>query len=325
MNALKKILVSCSALLLSFSCAHADSLYEAAYDGVALRTRPDAHAKVIDRAKKGWKLHAVGASDGEWAEICEIDSGDGPWYAYRMYGLPGENVFASRTCLKKHGDPRPVPREKLLAQVRILLDDLVHLSVRGTNVRLRRGPGTEHEITGRVSAGDFGGELIAWKEKTAAKDGRLWYRLLYRLERQEETAYLDADDYICADFAKASPLTDRDRERIESGRFRILNISPEGLPRFSLKEPLKLLGDPFDAERSVLVDAGTDMTLFTIPYRRTGDTGLHVELWEPADRSRIRRLGSMPLDELEALSRYPGEEQVRKWLASHASGVRVVR
>ena len=325
MNTMMKILLSCTALLLSFSCASADPVYEAAYDGVALRAKPDAHAKVIGRAKKGWKLHASGASDGGWAEIFEIDSGDGPWYAYRMYGLPGENVFAAKSCLNEPGDPRPVPREKLLEQVRTLLDDLVHLKVRGTNVRLRKGPGTEHEITGRVSAGDFGGELIAWKEKSAAKDGRLWYRLTYRLERQEETAYVDADDYICADFVSASPLTERDRERIENGRFRILNIAPGGLPRFSLKEPLKLLGDPFDGGRSVTVDAGTEMALFTIPYRSAGGTGPHVELWEPVDPSRIRSLGSMPLGELEALSGYPGEEQVRKWLAPYASGVRTVR
>ncbi len=321
---MKKILVSCLLLLFSFSCASAAPIYETAYDGVALRARPDARAKAIGRAKQGWKLHAVGASDGDWAEINEIDSGDGPWYAYRMYGLPGENVFASKSCLKAPGDPRPVPVETLLVQVRTLLDDLVHLTVKGTNVRLRRGPGTDHEVTGRVSAGDFGGELIAWKEKTAAKDGRLWYRLLYRLERQEETAYVEADGYVCADFAKASPLTDRDRERIENGKFRILNIAPGGLPGFSLSEPLKLLEDPFDAERSVTVDAGTALTLFTIPYR-TGDKRARIELWEPVDHSRIRRLGSMDLGKLETLSGYSGEEQVRKWLAANAAGVRLIR
>ena len=65
------------------------------------------------------------------------------------------------------------------------------------------------------------------------------------------------------------------------------------------------------------VPAGTRMVLFTIPYTREGQGERRfVELWEPMDASRIRRLGSLPLDDLEARQGYEGEQAVRRWIAS---------
>ncbi len=317
---LTKIFLCALFLLWSFSCASADMVYEAAYDGTALRAAPGTEAKVIDRARKGWKLHASGSdSSSEWVEIYEIDSGEGPWYVYRMYGLPGENVFVRRSDLKTYPDSAPVPKKILLEQSDSLLGGLVHLKVKGTNVRLRKGPGTAHPITGQVSSGGLVGELIAWKETIRGKDGKSWYRVLYRLERQEETAYVEVDEYVCADFAKATPLTEVDRERIENDKFRMLHISPQGLPAFSFSEPLRLLGDPFDDASAVTVAPGTSLVLFTIPYNMTGRKS-RVELWEPVDSARIRRLGSMELGDLASRSGYAGEMTVREWLEKQKGG-----
>ena len=329
-----QMLAAASILLFGASEAvQAAGIYEVPRNGVALRLKPDAGSKVVDRAKKGWKLHVCGGTEpGEWAEICEIDSGDGAWYVYRMYGLPGENVFvrmadieapAPRLAPLASGeDAGPaaalVPRDALRRQADAFTQGLVRLKVTGSSVRLRRGPGTSHEVAGMVNENGEGwhSELIAARQKSSG-DGRQWYHVLYVLERQEETAYIREDAWICADFVRPSGLSPEDRARIENKRFGILAISPKDLPAFAFSEALILRRDEAGKAQRVRVPAGTRMVLFTIPYTREGQGERRfVELWEPLDASRIRRLGSLPLDDLEARQGYEGEQAVRRWIAS---------
>ncbi|MBO4312278.1 MAG: hypothetical protein J5828_04705, partial [Desulfovibrionaceae bacterium] len=82
-----QVLATAGLILIDTSAGiQAAEVYEVPRDGVALRLKPNDGAKVVDHARKGWKLHAcAGKETGDWVEICEIDSGDGPWYVYRMY------------------------------------------------------------------------------------------------------------------------------------------------------------------------------------------------------------------------------------------------
>ena len=329
-----QVLAAAGILLFGASAAvQAAGIYEVPRNGVALRLKPDAGSKVVDRAKKGWKLHVCsGTEPGEWAEICEIDSGDGAWYVYRMYGLPGENVFvrladieppAPRLAPRASGeDAGPVaalvPGDALRRQVDAFTQGLVLLKVTGSSVRLRRGPGTSHEVAGMANENGQGwhSEIIAERQKSSG-DGRQWYHVLYVLEQQEETAYIREDAYICADFVKASSLRPVDRERIENDRFGILAIRPKDLPAFAFSEALTLRRDEAGTVQRVRVPAGTRMVLFTTPDRLSGQGDRRfVELWAPLDASRICRLGSLPLDELEARQGYEGEQAVRRWIAS---------
>ncbi len=312
----------------------AAAVYEVPRAGVALRLKPDAGSKVVDRARKGWKLHAcAGKEAGEWVEICEIDSGDGAWYVYRMYGLPGENVFVRMADLEAPA-PGPaagtaaggagqgqalVPKDAFRRQVDAFTQGLVRLKVAGSSVRLRRGPGTSHEVAGMANENGEGwhSELIAARQPSSG-DGRQWYHVLYVLERQEETAYIREDAWICADFVRPSGLSPEDRARIESERFGVLDIRPKDLPAFSFGEALVLRRDGAGGSaETVSVPAGTRLALFTIPCKLAGQGDRRfVEIWEPLDAARIRRLGSLPLDELEARRGYEGEQAVRKWIAS---------
>lgn len=325
-----QVLATAGIMLLGAAAGiQAADVYEVPRDGVALRLKPNDGAKAVDHAKKGWKLHAcAGREAGDWVEICEIDSGEGAWYAYRMYRLPGENVFVRKADLESAPAPRLVskpaasqssgllPKEQFRAQVDAFMAGLVHLKATSTGVRLRKGPGTSHEVQVKINHDDWpDSELVASRE-TVSSEGKQWYHVLYMLEQQEETAYLPMDAWICADFVKASKLTPFDKARVENERFRILDIAPKDLPAFSFSEPLALHRDITGSQDLVTVPAGTRMALFTIPFTTTttGDRRF-VDLWEPLDNARIRQLGSLPLDELEARTGYDGEPSVRKWIA----------
>ena len=334
-----QILAAAGILLFGASqAAEAAGIYEVPPSGAALHVKPDAGSRVVDRARKGWKLHVCnGTTPGEWAEICEIDSGDGAWYVYRKYGLPGENVFVRVADLESPAPrlaPRAqageagqaaalVPKEALCRQADDFVQGLVRLKVAGSSVRLRRGPGSGYEEAGVANEGGGGwhSELIASRQ-TSSGDGRKWYHVLYVLEQQEETAYLREESFIRADFVRPASLTPHDRERIENDRFGILAVSPKGLASFSLGEALTVsrasnAGPNAGPEERVSVPAGTRLCLFSIPYRLSGQGNrLFVTLWEPLDAARIRRIGSLPLDELEALQGYDGEQAVRRWIAS---------
>ena len=329
---LYQVLATACLMLIGTSAGiQAAEVYEVPRDGVALLLKPSDGAKVVDHARKGWKLHAcAGKEAGDWVEICEIDSGDGPWYVYRMYGLPGENVFVRMADIESAPAPRLisrpaagetsalVPVDKFRKHVDAFTAGLVHLKATGSNVRLRKGPGASHELAGTVNGG-WDSELIALREPVSG-EGRKWYHVLYRLEQQEETGYLPEDAWICADFVKASGLTSLDKMKIENERFRVLSIAAKDLPAFSFNEPLSLSLDTGETKGVVTVPAGTLMTLFTIPFTLS-DSGNQrfANLWEPIDDTRIRLLGYLPLDELEARSGYEGEQSVRKWIAKYTS------
>ena len=84
------------------------------------------------------------------------------------------------------------------------------------------------------------------------------------------------------------------------------------MPSFPFGGPLFLCRELDSAKDCVAVPAGTRMKLFG--GINSGDRP-SVLIWEAIDASRMRRLGWMLLDDLEARSGYEGEQAVRRWLA----------
>ncbi|MBR6467268.1 MAG: hypothetical protein IKT16_03830 [Desulfovibrio sp.] len=227
-------------------------------------------------------------------------------------------LLCAPVAMPAAGAAELVPRETFARQIDAFLAGFVHFKVVGTDVRLRKGPGTQHEVQCKLnergrSKDDTWSEGVALRE-TASGDGRQWYHVLYLLEHQEEDGLSPMDAWVCADYVKASSLTPFDREQIEAERFAV--VSPAGgledLPSFSFGEPLSLRREPGSAEDGVTVPAGTRMKLFG--GINSGER-LSVMLWEAIDASRIRQLGWMWLDDLEARSGYEGEQAVRRWIA----------
>ncbi|MCR5169679.1 MAG: hypothetical protein K6C33_04345 [Desulfovibrio sp.] len=81
---------------------------------------------------------------------------------------------------------------------------------------------------------------------------------------------------------------------------------------FPFGGPLFLCRELDSAKDCVAVPAGTRMKLFG--GINSGDR-FSVLHWEALDASRIRQLGWMWLDDLEARSDYEGEQAVRRWIA----------
>lgn len=100
---------------------------------------------------------------------------------------------------------------------------LVHLKATGTEVRLRTGPGTSHQVLRKVNTSGGAApndELVASRQKVSG-DGREWYHVLYVPAWREPEGYMPTDAWICADFVQASELTPIDRAAVDLDRFGI--------------------------------------------------------------------------------------------------------
>ena len=93
----------------------------------------------------------------------------------------------------------------------------------GTEVRLRTGPGTSHQVLRKVNTSGGAApndELVASRQKVSG-DGREWYHVLYVPAWREPEGYMPTDAWICADFVQASELTPIDRAAVDLDRFGI--------------------------------------------------------------------------------------------------------
>ena len=64
--------------------------------------------------------------------------------------------------------------------------DMLHLDVQATGVRLRAGAGTEFAIVGMASREkEMSRYFIAYATPSMDSEGRPWFRLLAKIERQE--------------------------------------------------------------------------------------------------------------------------------------------
>jgi len=206
-------------------------------------------------------------------------------------------------------------------EVNAYLSGLVRLNPKKDGIHLRSGPGTTFESVGQTYEGRL--SFLASPDTVTDTEGKNWYKIVYTVERQEDTGYFEHDPspYIRSDLVRVAPLSDLDRKRVAASKFRILDISPANLPKFRLEQPLVLLQSCFSQAR-VEIPANTPLLLFSgiFLYENTA----YLPVFSPYGTTGIRRLGDIPLEAFEALSFGEAEGRVREWLEAgkHTAGLK---
>lgn len=198
--------------------------------------------------------------------------------------------------------------------------DMVHLSVIATGVRLRAGAGTEFAIVGMASRKDpCACRFVALATPGMDSQGIPWFKLLGRLERQEEQALIQLDKpvWIRSDFVKTRALSPREIELAESLFFRTLTFAPSLLTSFSPASPIPAFSDEklcyFPQEHSgpdLSLPAGEPFLLFNALRGEQTCVGL----WKAVDKERIRFAGAVPLDAFLKADMGADSPKVDVWL-----------
>lgn len=198
--------------------------------------------------------------------------------------------------------------------------DMLHLSVQATGVRLRAGAGTEFAIVGVVSReNESARQFLAHAAPRMDSEGQLWFRLLGSLEQQEELALfkLERSCWIRSDFVKTRALDQREVELADSQFFRILAFAPRLLTSFSPAASIPAFSDeklcyfPQEkAEPDISLPAGEPYLLFNA---LKGEQ-VCVGLWRAVDENRIRFVGSVPLEDFLGADIGADRPKVDGWL-----------
>lgn len=94
------------------------------------------------------------------------------------------------------------------------IDEMLHLSVQASNVRLRAGAGTNFEVLGKASQGSkHASRYIADARTSKDRTGQPWYQLMARVEQQSDldVIKLERPCWIRGDFVRTRPLTDEEK------------------------------------------------------------------------------------------------------------------
>ncbi|MBO4318149.1 MAG: hypothetical protein J5855_07735 [Mailhella sp.] len=241
--------------------------------------------------------------------------------------LSGFLLFLSLALLPLSASAAPMPAapmQRTTAQeADAFLGTLVHLTLKGTHVNVRGDIGQA-----AVTQCNTGDELIAYADTEEGK-GLNWYRILYFIEHQEETAYWDPKNnfnlamppVICADYVKASPLTQFDKDRIANDRFGFLDIAPSGLAQIELDRDVAGYSDtakPYNKEApDILIESEIPLLLFTTPYKISGMDDIFLTLWEKVDERRIRPVGHTTLGVLRGAVSGARLKTLNGWLSNY--------
>lgn len=198
--------------------------------------------------------------------------------------------------------------------------DMLHLSVTATGVRLRAGAGTEFAIVGMASREkEMSRYFIAYATPSMDSEGRPWYRLLAKIERQEDTALfrLDRDCWIRSDFVKTRALNEKEAELADSLFFRILSFAPSLLPAVRPSEAIAAYSDekrcffPQDSDKAdLMLPAGEEYLLFNLLKGQRACAGL----WKAVDGEHIRFAGSVPAEVLAGTDFGVDQAKAEAWL-----------
>lgn len=194
--------------------------------------------------------------------------------------------------------------------------EMLHVNVTASNVQLRSGAGTEFESLGMANRGR---RYVADAQTRKDSMGKTWFRLIAHVEQQTELGVysLDAPCWIRNDFVKARPLRDREIDRVNSLFFRILAISPEGLPRFRLTENLSVYSEEscMDVEARPVADkilpAGDTFILLGVDYDGKNSC---VNLWKDTGQNSVQLAGTLRLEEFLKLDFGSSRPAVEHWL-----------
>lgn len=198
--------------------------------------------------------------------------------------------------------------------------DMLHLDVQATGVRLRAGAGTEFAIVGMASRKkEMSRYFIAYATPSMDSEGRPWFRLLAKIERQEDTALfrLDRDCWIRSDFVKTRALNEKEAELADSLFFRILSFAPSLLPAVRPSEAIAAYSDekrcffPQDSDKAdLMLPAGEEYLLFNLLKGQRTCVGL----WKAVDEERIRFAGSVPVEIFAGTDFGADRQKVDTWL-----------
>lgn len=196
---------------------------------------------------------------------------------------------------------------------------MVHLSVQATGVRLRAGAGTEFAILGIASREKAGSRFIAHTVPSMDSEGRPWFRLLAKVEKQEDTALfkLDRPCWVRSDFVKTRALNEKETELADSLFFRTLSFAPKllpavrptaAIPAYS-EEKLCFFPQEKDSTDTVL-PAGEEYLLFNVLTGQRACAGL----WKAVDEEHIRFAGSVPVEIFAAADFGADQAKAEAWL-----------
>ncbi|WP_458399962.1 hypothetical protein [Mailhella sp.] len=198
--------------------------------------------------------------------------------------------------------------------------DMLHLAVQATGVRLRAGAGTEFAIVGMASREkEMSRYFIAYATPRMDSEGRPWFRLLAKIERQEDTALfrLDRDCWIRSDFVKTRALNEKEAELADSLFFRILSFAPSLLPAVRPTEAIpayseeKLCFFPQDGDKAdLMLPAGEEYLLFNLLKGQRACAGL----WKAVDGEHIRFAGSVPAEAFADTDFGADQAKAEAWL-----------
>lgn len=198
--------------------------------------------------------------------------------------------------------------------------DMLHLTVKATGVRLRAGAGAEFAIVGMASRNDAAAcRFVAQAEPRMDSMGKLWFRLLGNIEQQEELAVfkLDKPCWIRSDFIETRALSPREAEQVDSVFFRVLSFAPKllttvrpaaAIPAYS-DEKLCFFPQGQD-ETDLQLPAGEEYLLLNVLKGQRSCVGL----WKAVDAEHIRFAGSVPVEVFAGTDLGTDQNKIETWL-----------
>ena len=184
-------------------------------------------------------------------------------------------------------------------------EDMLHLTVTATNVRLRAGAGTEFEVLGMASRdNECAYRYVADAAPRMDSTGKPWFRLIANIQQQAELGVfkLDQPCWIRSDFVKTRALREGEAMRVDSTFFRILHISLTNMPgvgRFTPTKDIPICATEQDclfAEGSPIINAklpaGETFYFWSVPSKAESGT-VCLPVHRKLDENRIQEVGYM--------------------------------
>lgn len=207
-------------------------------------------------------------------------------------------------------EPAPAPRtQDVAAQARQFIASLRHgVAIRGTRLCAEPGGIGVAQVT-------RGCALLAEATPATARDGKPWLHVHFLREAgAEPDAFAPQEGFVPAKDVKSARLSAMEAELVAARRFGLMKNAAS--PAFTAGEALTVwprAGLPGAGRPSVTIAAGTPLKPWGM-LTRTSDGTWWVRLHEPAGEQMLQ-VGTMRLDDFEALDFDGAEQAVRQWLA----------
>lgn len=225
------------------------------HDNTILRDKPDAtDSKIVETVQADWFLHASGkrtAEDGsQWYEVYEINeqgmrNPSGFWYAYKMYDLPGENVFVRASDVEVIPSPRELASKGESKSVIISKKSLIN----GNIVAIHRYTDTTGDNMIVLTETDI---TVGYSEKFDAKT-RTKELFAYRYVPEGNNDAKQA--WRVMDFVRDCDLDGMNAAFITDA-FRVTDVNNNGQAEIWLPYILQCAGDPGPIPMKIIMYEG---------------------------------------------------------------------